>query len=67
MQSITGSKICQCIFHSGATGVESKRPCQVIFFLSFFLHADVCSEPESSGGGKVKYAKNLHRTCLDVC
>lgn len=28
---------------------------------------DVCSEPESSGGGKVKYAKNLHRTCLDTC
>lgn len=37
------------------------------FFFLFFLHADVCSEPESSGGGKVKYAKNLHRTCLDVC
>lgn len=53
MHSITGSKNCQCVFHTGATGVKTIHPCQVSFF----------AQSLNQGGeeGNVKYAKNLSK------
>lgn len=55
MQSITGSKICQCVFHTGTPGVESKRPLSGLFCMQMFGQS-----LNQAGGGNVKYAKNLH-------
>lgn len=58
MHSIMGSKNCQCVFHTGATGVKTIHPCQVSFFCKRIF---ALSLNQGGGEGNVKYAKNLSK------
>lgn len=61
MHSIMGNKICQCVFHTGATGVKSMYPIHVFFFC-----IQVFAQSLNQGGGVLKNAKNLSKNMSDI-